>query len=54
MKVILAFDYEEYKTVEDAVERSKYIQLKRGDKKKIFIIESEIPWPIEVPKVMQG
>ena len=44
MRVILAFDYEEYESIENAISRSQHIKLRPRDRKKIFVIEREIPW----------
>jgi hypothetical protein len=44
-KVIIAFDFEEYNSKEEAIERAKIVQTKLEDKKRIFVIQKEIPWP---------
>jgi len=42
---MLVFDYEEYPTVEDAIQRAKVIHLRLGDDQRIVEIAGEIPWP---------
>lgn len=44
-RVILAFDFEEYGSREDALKRAQAVNLKPGDERKIFVIKEEMPWP---------
>jgi hypothetical protein len=44
-KVILAFDFEEYSSIEEALMRARVVKLLPGHAKKIFVIKKEIPWP---------
>jgi len=44
-KVILAFDFEEYESIEKALRRAKVIELRQGNKKRIFVVKEEIEWP---------
>lgn len=44
-RVILAFDFEEYPSREEALKRARVVNLKMRDKKQIFVIKEEVPWP---------
>ena len=44
-KVILAFDFEEYESREEALRRAEFVELRPSDKKRIFVVKEEIEWP---------
>jgi len=44
-RVILVFDFEEWKSKEEALVRARTVRLNLGDKKRIFVIKEEVPWP---------
>jgi len=44
-RVILAFDYEEVGSKEEALRRAQVVHLRSGDSRKIFVIAEELPWP---------